>query len=403
MGSGGSGNGGGGASVLPTTLLLAIPAAELHKVSHGQQSLLARGQLSVDVVDAPAQPHQQQQQPAAPAAALQQGSLYPQLYQGKADAAADPASSEAGIVLTVGGVSWELQPARQTLKVGDLSYVFSTSERGTYYTVTLASGSDEEAVALLEAVLAGASIYRESQVLLSDAQVAAGDAALSRALYRSSLAQGVHVSSRMLASGLKAAAGLASAGISRGAAAMAVRQQAAGVPVEVSPTTKKRLQQTEAVASTAAKAANGAVSGLAWAGAKLADGVLWLAGANKPRSKEAGTLRELSHAALAGFTEVWEAMEDAGRLVLLSARDGVADVVGKKYGPDAAQASMHSMNAAGHSADAMLAARKLGVRTIAKSVAKGTAKGVIRQWGGSGSGSAGSAASSGSGGAIAGA
>lgn len=81
---------------------------------------------------------------------------------------------------------------------------------------------------------------RESQELLSDTQVAAGDAALSRALYRSSVARGVHVSSRVLASGLKAAAGMASAGISRGAAAMAARQQAAGAPVEVSPAVKKR-------------------------------------------------------------------------------------------------------------------------------------------------------------------
>ncbi len=135
-----------------------------------------------------------------------------------------------------------------------------------------------------------------------------------------------------------------------------------------------RLQQTETVAGAAARAANGAVSGLAWAGAKLADGgerasqkpmqsaagwavwqkagcerldppqyelafpvflssflaVLWLAGANKPGHKEPGRLREVSHAALAGFAEVWDAMEDAGRLVLLSARDGVADVVSKK-------------------------------------------------------------------------
>ncbi|KAL4435601.1 hypothetical protein ABPG77_002564 [Micractinium sp. CCAP 211/92] len=245
MGSGDSAAGAGSpssgtASVCPTTLLLAIPAAELHKVSNGQQSLLARGQLSIDAVDAPAVPpppqqqQQKQQQPQPVPTSQHQGGLYPQLYQPPAE------SGEAGIVLTVGGVSWELLPSSQTLKVGELSYVFSTPERGVYYTVTLAAGSDEEAVALLEAVLTGASVYRESQELLSDTQVAAGDAALSRALYRSSVARGVHVSSRVLASGLKAAAGMASAGISRGAAAMAARQQAAGAPVEVSPAVKKR-------------------------------------------------------------------------------------------------------------------------------------------------------------------
>lgn len=406
-GAGSTGASISGATVCPTTLLLAIPAAELHRVSDGQQSLLARGQLTIDAVDGGPAAQQQAEQP--PGGSQQNGSLYPQLYQPPAKVAA-PASGEAGIVLSVGSVSWELEPASQALKVGELSYVFSTRERGVYHTVTLAAGSDVEAVALLEAVLAGAVIFRESQALLSDERVAAGDAALSCQLYRSSLARGVHVGGRVLATGLKSAAGAASAGISRGAAAMAARQQPAGEAVEVSPAVKRWLQRTEAMAGTAAKAANGAVSGLAWAGAKLADGVLWLTGASKPPGhKEPGRLREISHAALAGFTEVWDAMEDAGRLVLLSTRDGVADVVSKKYGADAAQASVHSMNAAGHGADAMLAARKLGVRTIAKSAAKSTAKGVIRHWGSSDTAGAaagasgGSAAPGASGGAIAGA
>jgi hypothetical protein len=41
----------------------------------------------------------------------------------------------------------------------------------------------------------------------------------------------------------------------------------------------------------------------------------------------AGVLREVSHAALMGFTEVWDSMEEAGKTVLLSARDNSADVI----------------------------------------------------------------------------
>lgn len=40
------------------------------------------------------------------------------------------------------------------------------------------------------------------------------------------------------------------------------------------------------------------------------------------------------------------------------------------------------MTAAGHGADAWFAARKLGVKTVAKSAAKRTAKGVIHKWSG---------------------
>lgn len=53
-----------------------------------------------------------------------------------------------------------------------------------------------------------------------------------------------------------------------------------------------------------------------------------------------------------------------------------------RYGEDAAEVSVHSMNAAGQGADAWFAARKLGVKTVAKSAAKKTARGVIHKWAG---------------------
>lgn len=46
-----------------------------------------------------------------------------------------------------------------------------------------------------------------------------------------------------------------------------------------------------------------------------------------PPPLAAGVLREVSQAALLGFTEVWDGMEQAGLLVLLSARDNTADAV----------------------------------------------------------------------------
>lgn len=108
----------------------------------------------------------------------------------------------------------------------------------------------------------------------------------------------------------------------------------------------------------------------------------------------AGTLREVSRAALLGFTEVWDGLEDAGRVVLVSARDNTAQVVRQRYGEDAAEATTHSMNTAGHSADAVYAVRKIGVKTVAKSAAKRTAKGVIQTWAAVDSAAAGQGASS---------
>ena len=51
-----------------------------------------------------------------------------------------------------------------------------------------------------------------------------------------------------------------------------------------------RVEQTAAVARWASKAANSLVGGLAWLGGKVAGGVLWAVGADKPLApgEEAG-------------------------------------------------------------------------------------------------------------------
>lgn len=124
-------------------------------------------------------------------------------------------------------------------------------------------------------------------------------------------------------------------------------------------------------------------------------------------------MREVSQAALGGFTEVWDSMEEAGYLVLTSARDNTAAVVEHRramhagvgegggnegrgrsgaaphvanlagnpgprvvcrYGAEAGATSVEGMNAAGYAGDAFLASRRIGVRTVAKSAAKHTAR-----------------------------
>ncbi|KAL4419692.1 hypothetical protein ABPG75_006790 [Micractinium tetrahymenae] len=385
-------------------------------VTGGQQRLLERGELTLSVLDAAStsgaasEPWGRAPQAAAVAApstppARPPGtqSAYPEVYQRPASAGSrgskgglssrsgSDSEGEAGgggrqasrIVAAVGGTAWELLPASQTLKAGALTFVFNLPGQDAFYTVVLASDTEEEAVGMLEAILESVTVYRESEVLLGDAEAAAGEAALAEHAYRSSLAQGVHRASRALAGGLLATATYAQGGISRGAAYF-TPQEPTTSPLTVSPGLKKRFRQTERLAGSAASLVNSAVSGLAWAGSKVAGGVLWLTGADKPleAGEEAGVMREVSHAAVVGFTEVWDSMEDAGRLVLLSARDNTASVVRQRYGEDAAEVSVHSMTAAGHGTDAWFAVRKLGVKTVAKSAAKKTAKGVIHKWAG---------------------
>ncbi|KFM27437.1 hypothetical protein F751_1214 [Auxenochlorella protothecoides] len=275
--------------------------------------------------------------------------------------AAEQGPPASCIQLAVGKVSWEVKPSSKALKAGEYTWVFSTSEAGIFYSLTLLASASEEDVGIFEAVLENIAVVKESEALLADPEAQHGEAALAGAAYNSALARGVHRASAGLASGLLVSAAYATGAIKRA--------------------TKRRFERTAAAAEWASGAAGAVVGGLAWVGAKVAGGALWALGADKPLApgEEAGVLRETSHAAAAGFSQVWEGMEDAGRAVLLSARDGAAGVVGDRYGADAAGLSLHSMNAAGSGANAVYAVRKLGVRTVAKAAAKQAPPGAKQQ------------------------
>lgn len=119
---------------------------------------------------------------------------------------------------------------------------------------------------------------------------------------------------------------------------------------------KNRLRATARVARWVSSAAGSISSGIAWVGSSLIGGALWLTGANTPLkegeepgehhdnalcprdtrsnclSRAAGFLSEVSHASAVGVGSVWTTLEEAGRTVLTSARDGSADVVKHRCG-----------------------------------------------------------------------
>ena len=189
----------------------------------------------------------------------------------------------------------------------------------------------------------------------------------------------MHRASEGVATGLVVSASYATGAIER-VAKMARPAAPTQAPLQISDATKRRFARTERVAGWASTAAGAAVGAVAWVGAKAADGVIWATGLDKPQEPGSApsTLREVSHAAVSGFSQVWEGMETAGRTVLHSARDSTAGVVRERYGEDAAGVSLHGMNAAGHGFDAFSSVRRLGPRTVAKAAAKRTAKHVIR-------------------------
>ena len=128
------------------------------------------------------------------------------------------------------------------------------------------------------------------------------------------------------------------------------------------------------------------------------------------RCLSAGTLREVAHASAVGCAATWDALEDAGKLVLLAARDSAADVVARsrrstcrvgllvqhsgtckcgclervltkpllhRHGQDAAAVAVSGINTLGNSANAVYSVRKLGPKTVGRAAVKEAAKGVL--------------------------
>ncbi len=60
----------------------------------------------------------------------------------------------------VGGFAWDVQPSTQALRVGELTFVFSTPLAGVCYALTLGADTPPEAVGILEAVLENVALLR---------------------------------------------------------------------------------------------------------------------------------------------------------------------------------------------------------------------------------------------------
>lgn len=340
-------------------LLISFPFAELVRI-HGNDppELVDEGEVQLLSIPRP------EGQPRASAAAQEQ--------------------PLAMIEMVVGGTRWEILPTSRALKVGEFTFVFSLDEGDpeTSLTLTLLATASLEDVGIFEVILENVALVRESEVLMADPEAQEGEAALAQQAYSTALARGIQQATTGLASGLVVSAAYASKTLGR-VADFARPEAPTQTPLILSDSTKRRFKRTETIAGWASSAAGTAVGALGWIGSKAADGVLWATGFDEPpapgQDKKASAVREASHATLAGFGEVWEGMEDAGRTVLLSARDSTASVVHERYGPDAAEASISGMNAAGHGFETVSCVRRLGPRTLAKAAAKSSAKSALNK------------------------
>jgi hypothetical protein len=162
-------------------VLISVPAAQLRRVQGEAQELVDTGAFTVSTVD-------------------EQG-----------------AGAECAIVARVGATRWRVLPSTATLQAGQLTFLFSLPEDAQqpqrpqqpqpFYSVTLAADTPPEAVGVVEAVLEGVSVHRQSPRLLGDRAAQAGEAELAAqaaaaSSYQHRTARGISQASAGVASGI---------------------------------------------------------------------------------------------------------------------------------------------------------------------------------------------------------
>jgi spartin len=101
---------------------------------------------------------------------------------------------------------------------------------------------------------------------------------------------------------------------------------------------------------------------------------------DKQGTSKAGEAVKVAHAGLTGFANVWTSMESAGLTIAKSLSAATVDTVNHKYGEDAARSTGYAMNSGINLGKTALNVNNMGVKMMAKKVAKDTGKQVLKEY-----------------------
>lgn len=291
------------------------------------------------------------------------------------------------IVAAVGGVSWRLDRETPSMRLGELTFAFQDTENpNSQLVVMFPANTSPELIGTLEAILEEVSMYRElveeDEARSEERQSAesiAGQALENQVaeLYSSKTATRISRVATAAASGISSSALWASDAMSRASGKLISGAEPTDKPVKLPIGMKSTLRVGARSAKWAAHTLNKVGDGLGWLGMKTAGGILKATGLENPEEgSHKHEWKQTAQAAAVGASHVWQSLEEAGYLVVTSARDNVAVVAKHKYGDEVADATKHSMNAAVYSVDAATA---LSARAVARRAAKKAAKGALQR------------------------
>jgi len=204
------------------------------------------------------------------------------------------------------------------------------------------------------------------------------------------VASTVFTGSQYVVAGIQSGTQTLGSAIQKGGELLKSKLTAADSPAQVN----QRLANTIHVASKASpyvvKVSRALITGLVLVAEKIGEaaaegvmrtplGVKINAGSSAVGHERIDAAKEVGRAGLAAVVNVWEALESSGRALVSQVSQSTVAVVEHKYGKDAAQLTGESLSVAVDLVETAYNVKQVGVKKLAKRVAKSAGKNYVRQ------------------------
>ncbi|KAK9917873.1 hypothetical protein WJX75_009127 [Coccomyxa subellipsoidea] len=260
----------------------------------------------------------------------------------------------------VGSTSWPLERTSPTLKSGEYAYVFAVKGGTAFYSVLISTGTPDGDHALFEEILSIPEEEASAEAGPSHAgRIAAGTIKVQEAIAKGAVwaSQKIMEQSKRWQEEIKPAQ-----------------------PVQISPELKAHIRRGRDLAKKGASVAGRVSQTAADISVRVAESIVRRVGPsagfgrqlNAGGQRRAEAAQEIAAASLVAAVEIYASMEEAAKTVVASSGQATADLVGHKYGSDAGEVSLHAAQATTHAATAAMRLRTVGIRSIAKRIAKHT-------------------------------
>eukprot|EP00891_Asterochloris_glomerata_P007958 jgi/Astpho2/7958/Aster-06555 len=359
-------------------IVLSIPEVQLHKVEGQQESLLEWGPLTVH------------------------------LKNGK----------PSEVQVQVGKITWDLETTMPTLQANAHTFMFAMPGTQCFYSVLLASSTPVETAQLFSSILGECTSYQIAGTLTNDgsstiteeitesllkdeniirkpqpemggaASVDSADSSPEREQPdgRTTSARRISLGAEKIKGAIGVGAVYASEKIAQAGQKMQERVRPNEQPMKIDPRTQALLKKCRQVAHSVNHLSGTVTGQVADMSIRVADGIVRRMGGSNYGQKlqsdakptRTSAAKEIAAASVVAAAEIYESMYAGAMTVMKSGGSTTADFVGHKYGPDARQAAGDVSTAAIESSAAYYNMTRMGVRTVAKRIAKRTAKGLVK-------------------------